>query len=70
MIPDFFQNYNFDNSSKPYCPSNTYENKETTNDNGRLYNDDLIILALIIFLYNEKVNDIYLFIALFMLLLD
>ena len=35
-----------------------------------LASDDLIIIALLFFLYNEKVNDTYLFIALIMLLLS
>ncbi|MBP3255373.1 MAG: hypothetical protein J6M60_02650 [Clostridia bacterium] len=47
----------------------TEKNKETTT-NGRLYNDDLIIIALLFFLYTEKVNDTYLFIALIMLLMS
>ena len=36
----------------------------------KLASDDLIIIALLFFLYNEKVNDTYLFIALIMLLLS
>lgn len=61
----------FQNSENPYCPSNTYyEHQKETTINGRLYNDDIIILALLFFLYTEKVNDTYLFIALFMLLLS
>lgn len=44
--------------------------KETTSNNGRLYNDDLIILGLLFLLYTEKVNDTYLFMALLMLLMS
>lgn len=36
----------------------------------KLASDDLIILALLFFLYNEKVDDSFLFIALIMLLLS
>ena len=36
----------------------------------KLASDDLIIIALLFFLYSEKVNDTYLFIALIMLLLS
>ena len=45
-------------------------NKNETSNSRPIYNDDLIILALLFFLYNEKVNDTYLFIALIMLLLN
>ena len=35
----------------------------------KLYNDDLLILALLFFLYKEHINDTLLYILLFMLLL-
>jgi len=36
----------------------------------KLHSDDLLIIALLFFLYKEGVKDIYLYIALFMLLLS
>ena len=36
----------------------------------RLYFDDLLIIGLLIFLYNEEVKDTYLYIALILLLLS
>ena len=70
MMPLFSQNNKYGNCETPYCPSDTYDNNKETTGNGRLYNDDIIILALIFFLYSENTNDTYLLIALFMLLLS
>ncbi len=36
----------------------------------KIYSDDLLLMGLLFFLYNEKVDDQYLFIALILLLLS
>ncbi len=35
-----------------------------------LYSDDLLIIAILFFLYSQNVNDKYIYIALFLLLLS
>ena len=76
------KNYNNTNSQNNYTNENIYKNSEVefkvTNcitekpllelGSIKLYNDDLLILLLIYFLYKEKINDKLLLIALFSLL--
>jgi len=72
------QNFNSNYCANPYFPKNFSQknDKNTYNDNNfnffgiKLENDDLIILALLFFLYIEKVDDTFLFIALILLLLS
>lgn len=60
-------------------PSNLFNNYENNFDNSKdyfeilglkLYSDDLLLLCLIFFLYNEGVKDQFLFISLILLLLS
>ena len=69
-IPYFqYPDFQFDSNQIP-DEKNIKNNKKETTSTGRLYNDDLIIIGLLFFLYTEKVNDTYLFIALIMLLMS
>lgn len=53
------------------CDDNFYNDTELFNIFGfSLHIDDLLILALLFFLYQERIDDIYLYIALFLLLLS
>ena len=82
MSSNFYQNrMNYNNCNNNYNREEIITKKEqeynsrSSNDMFDLFGiklatDDLIILALIFFLYNEKVDDIYLFIALILLLLN
>lgn len=60
-------------------PSNLFNNYDNNFENGKdyfeilglkLYSDDLLLLCLIFFLYNEGVKDQFLFISLILLLLS
>lgn len=58
-------------------PSNIFGNYENDFENNyieifglRLYFDDILLICLIFFLYNEGVKDQYLFISLILLLLS
>lgn len=60
-------------------PSNLFNNYDSNFENGKdyfeilglkLYSDDLLLLCLIFFLYNEGVKDQFLFISLILLLLS
>lgn len=37
---------------------------------GKLQSDDLLIIIILFFLYTQQIDDIYLYIALFMLLIN
>jgi len=72
-------NNSFPNYNKQNCETNKEIKEKTENSSYeqffeifgiKLYFDDLLILALIFFLYKEEVNDNYLYIILFMLLLS
>ncbi|MBO5413657.1 MAG: hypothetical protein J6A29_05180 [Clostridia bacterium] len=53
------------------CDNNYYSDNECFNILGlSLHIDDLLILALLFFLYKEGTDDIYLYIVLFLLLLS
>lgn len=58
------------NISNNLLEEQTEDTQKKTTSNGRLYNDDIIIIGLLFLLYTEKVNDTYLFMALIMLLLS
>lgn len=66
--------FDFPNESKKVdfsCDDNFYDDTEFLNIFGfSLHIDDLLILVLLFFLYQEGVDDIYLYIALFLLLLS
>ena len=63
-FPNICDRYNYTNYE------NTYNNKNFDFLGLKIANDDLIILALLFFLYNEKVDDTFLFISLILLLLN
>ena len=62
-------------NEKTYTPSD-FLNKGQDNDDCfeifglKLYSDDLLIIFLLFFLYNENVKDTYLYIALILLLIS
>ena len=69
------------NNSKPHYGFSFLDNFINQNDRDenesyfdlfglKLYNDDLLLIGLIFFLYKEDVKDQYLFIALILLLLS
>lgn len=70
-----------DNSQKPFYGfsflDNFFNQQDRSDDESyfdlfglKLYNDDLLLIVLIFFLYKEDVKDQYLFIALILLLLS
>lgn len=79
-------NYNYDNSHKSFTScdstiqdsplSTSYNNIEKNDDvlfeifGIKLYFDDVLLICLIFFLYNEGVQDQYLFISLLLLLVS
>lgn len=68
-----FINYTKNNTEKIdfSCDNNYYSDNECFNIFGlSLHIDDLLILALLFFLYKEGSDDIYLYIVLFILLLS
>ena len=71
---NFSLNSDFPNNSHYNYTSeikNNYNFTNTYNFFGfNFENDDLIILALLFFLYNEKIDDTFLFIGLILLLLN
>ncbi len=66
------KSFHADNNSNEKCNnSNSLENRDFLDIFGiRLHYDDVLLLSLIFFLYNEGVNDTGLFIALILLLLS
>ena len=59
------------NNTVDYTENNSKEKKDCFEIFGlKLYSDDILILCLIFFLYNEGVKDTELFIALILLLLS
>ncbi len=67
----YFNNNLKNNNSSYTSPSLDRPAKSFEGNFGiKLFFDDLIIIALIIFLYNEDVKDQFLFIALILLLLS
>ena len=75
---NFRSNFNNSDHEKTYSKINSFNNlpKDEINDDCfdffgvKLYSDDLLILFLLFFLYNEDVKDMYLYIALILLLLS
>lgn len=69
---------NCNNNSKHECINNLEKNNKSFKDDEeffeifglKLYFDDLLIIALLFFLYQEDVKDTYLYIALILLLLS
>ena len=74
---------NYNNSTYNFDEFNNFNNLDTTTDNIeynsteyfeilglKLHFDDLLIIALLFFLYQENVKDTYLYIALILLLLS
>lgn len=66
-------------ASQKHASSNAKQDKETETEVGeecfeifgiKLYFDDLLLIALLFFLYQEEVKDTYLYIALVLLLLS
>ena len=67
---DFSKELNFSNEFNFSNDSNDTDNNFIDFFGIKLYFDDLLIIGLLIFLYNEDVKDTYLYIALILLLLS
>lgn len=75
-IPNYACNYNKKTSSDSFNEPEEVKNSSDFDNNIfnflglNLQSDDLLILVLLFFLYKEGCDDIYLYIALFLLLLN
>lgn len=63
---NFYNTHNFSNNNTNYFDEKTNSNSIISN----FAEDDLLILSILFFLYIEKIDDTFLYIILFMLLIN